>query len=180
MKKLFAALAALILLLAPLCGCAGRAAPSPEEVSGALSSPFSADVSVTCRGSEYSGVLTRRADGIDVKMEAPAIFRGMLISFSGGEAAVSYHGLSFSLPSDKLPAASVIGAVVSVLDGELDPDGLSVQPAKDGSGALLITGDGFVLSAAPSDALGGALAPTRLEVPSEELVAIFENVAPAE
>ncbi len=171
-------LLALSQFIALLCGCSALPKASPEEVSEALTAPFSVNVAVTCRGSEYTAELVKKTDGsYEVKLLSPALFKGMEISFDGETAAVTYNGLTFTLDPSRLPAASAIKALVSALDGAALPDELTAETTEDGE--LAVSGEGFTLYAERDDARDGFTV-SRLEIPEQELVAVFSDFTPAD
>ncbi len=173
-------LLAIAQLAALLCGCAAATGtPSARDVSGALAAPFSANVAVTCRGNEYAAAIVKTGDGVNVTMNSPALFKGMEISFSNenaGSAVVTYNGLTFTLDASRLPAAAAIKALISALDGATVPEELSVEHGE--TGEILLRGGDFTVYAS-KDEVNGGFALNRIEIPEQELTAVFSDFSPA-
>ena len=170
-------LLALAQLTALLYGCSAAETPSAAEISGSLAAPFTADVTVTCRGNEYGASIEKNGEVFKVTMNSPALFKGMEIAFEKDSAVVTYNGLTFTLDSSRLPAASAIKALVTALGGAAVPDGITVE-ADSETGELLLHGDGFTVCAVEREDSGG-FAVRRVEIPDQELTAIFSEFAPA-
>ena len=170
-------LLALVQSVTLLYGCSAAEKPSAAEISGSLAAPFTADVTVTCRGNEYGASIQKNGDVFNVTMNSPALFKGMEISFERDSAVVTYNGLTFTLDSSRLPAASAIKALITALGSAAVPDVITVE-ADGETGEILLHGDGFTVCAVEREDSGG-FAVRRVEIPDQELTAIFSEFAPA-
>ena len=178
-KKLFCF--ALAVVFALFCGCSSADGNlSADDVSESLANPFSARLNVVCGGNEYSAALTRDADSIDVTLDSPALFKGMVISFAdGGDTAViDYKGISFSMNATDIPYASAVSAVVGALNSATAAESLT---ALTEDGETVISGDGFELRFSSSDSTSEALpfSEITLNIPEQNIAAHITDFKPA-
>lgn len=94
-----------------LVGCSGQKAQVEPKTEG-----FACKAQVTVQGSTYGAALQITQGGIfTAVLEYPATVQGTTLQWNGEDLTVSLHGLTLSLPTEKLPGGNALAGVRSVL-----------------------------------------------------------------
>ena len=140
-KRLFAGILVFALAVS-LFGCTQSQEEPPKTLTGA----FSFNAGILLGGKNYSAQVQKQADGVwTMKFTDPPSLKGMEVRYQNGEAAVTYLGIEWEVPSDLLPSTAVpegmLGSLEDLENGKVtasEEDGRLVYSGESESGRYKI------------------------------------------